>query len=145
LRLHPKNDREEFTEYLSSFDQISEGGSSLEFIFCADLVVGMTSMILTEAALLGRPTVSIVPRRIERDWLPTIAMGVTKSCTTRAEILEIFSEELEACAPDANALDLGLPKSSTERVCRLIASVMEKRVPGHEPSLVLDEKRLNSQ
>jgi len=145
LRLHPKNDREDFAEFLSNFDLISEGGSSLEVVFCGDLIVGMTSVILTEAALLGRATVSIVPRLSERDWLPTIAMGITKTCTTSKEILEVFSDELEAHQPDATALDLGLPKDSTERVCRLIASVLDQGILDHEPRFSLDANRLNSQ
>jgi hypothetical protein len=124
LRLHPKNNQEEFTEYLSSFDQISEGGSSLELVFCADLVVGMTSIILIEAALLGRPTISITPRSLERDWLPTIGLGITTSCTNRGELVEALGKSPTETAPDDKILAFGLPAQSAEKVCQLITSVL---------------------
>lgn len=71
---------------LTEFDFISSGGSPLELIYAADLVVGLTSMLLLEAALLGKPTLSIVPRRGEMDFLPTIRMGITPCVTTREQL-----------------------------------------------------------
>lgn len=86
LRLHPKDTRDDYKTYLDEFDFISSGGSPLELIYAADLVVGLTSMLLLEAALLGKPTLSIVPRRGEMDFLPTIRMGITPCVTTREQL-----------------------------------------------------------
>src|SRR5262249_44741353 len=61
LRLHPKNTKDEFAAYEGEFDAISAGGAPHELIYAADVVVGMTTMLLVEATLLGRPTLSIVP------------------------------------------------------------------------------------
>jgi hypothetical protein len=44
----------------STFD-----GDRLEIVAAADLVVGMRSMLLYEAALVGRPVVSVQPQRLE--------------------------------------------------------------------------------
>jgi hypothetical protein len=90
LRLHPKNTREEFAAYLGEFDEVSQGGSALEILAAVDLVVGMTSMLLMEAALLGRPTLSIVPRPEEKAWLPGIAAGLIQCTTTRQELCELL-------------------------------------------------------
>ena len=70
LRLHPKDRMDDFRAYAGEFDHIDHASSPLELVFCADLVVGMTSMLLMEAALLRRRTLSIVPRAVEKDWLP---------------------------------------------------------------------------
>lgn len=85
LRLHPKNILKEFDNYLNSFNLVSQGGVPLELIYAADAVVGMSSMLLLEAALLGRPTLSILPRLCEKEWLPTTRTGLTPCATTRSE------------------------------------------------------------
>lgn len=69
LRLHPKNVPADFDRYLDEVDQISSGGDPLEMVYAADAVVGMTSRLLSDAAALGVPTLSIVPRQSERSWL----------------------------------------------------------------------------
>jgi hypothetical protein len=86
LRLHPKNELSEFAGYMDEFDQISREQPMLDMIFASDCVIGMTSMLLLEAALLGRPTFSIVPKEEERDWLPSIRAGLTPCASTRDEI-----------------------------------------------------------
>lgn len=83
LRLHPKNTRDEFGTLLDEFDGISQAGTPLEMVFACDLVCGMTTMLLYEAALLGRPTLAILPRAAEGAWLPTIAAGITPAAITR--------------------------------------------------------------
>lgn len=88
LRLHPKNTVDEFAEYLNEFNQVSKDEPPLELVYVADLVVGMTTMLLFEAALMGRPTLSIVPRVVERDWLPSIRMGITPCAMTRRDLME---------------------------------------------------------
>jgi len=86
LRLHPKNALEDFAPYLCEFDHVSSGGSPLELVYVSDLVVGMTSMLLFEATLLGCQTLSIVPREVEKEWLPSIHMHITTCVTTREQL-----------------------------------------------------------
>ena len=94
LRLHPKDAPVDYSSYLDEFDQVDSGGSPLELLYAADLVVGMTSMLLLEAALMGRPTLSIVPRLIEKEWLPSIRMGVTPCVTTRKQLRSALADLL---------------------------------------------------
>lgn len=86
LRLHPKNTLREFTPYLPAFDAVSHGGMPYELVYSADLVVGMTTMLLFEAALMGRATLSIVPRPVEQTWLPCLQAGLVPCVTTRAAL-----------------------------------------------------------
>ncbi|MBN2124008.1 MAG: hypothetical protein JW821_06930 [Deltaproteobacteria bacterium] len=86
LRLHPKEHRGDFTAYLDRFDRVSQREPVLEVIFASDFVVGLTSTLLLEACLVGRPTLSILPREAEREWLPTVRAGLTRCATTREEL-----------------------------------------------------------
>ena len=86
LRIHPKDTASDFAAYGSELDLISQGGSPLELIYAADLVVGMTSMLLTEAVLMGKKTLSIIPIGAERDWEPSVRNGITPCVTTREEL-----------------------------------------------------------
>jgi len=86
LRLHPKNEPEEFGAYLAEFDQISREEPALEMVFAGDCVFGITTMLLLEATLMERPTFSIVPRDVEKGWLPSVRAGLTCSASTREEI-----------------------------------------------------------
>lgn len=96
LRLHPKNEPGEFAGYMEEFDQISREQPVLDMIFASDCVIGMTSMLLLEAAILGRPTFSIVPKKEERDWLPSIRAGLTACASTRDEIRILLKDFLES-------------------------------------------------
>ena len=86
LRRHPKERETELTEYGGSFDAISAGGDPLPLIFVADLVVGLSSMLLMESFLLGVPTLSVLPRAAERDWLPITRNGTVACATTRMQL-----------------------------------------------------------
>lgn len=126
LRLHPKNTLDEFTAYLDEFDLVSRGGSPLELIYVADLVVGMTTMLLMEAALLGRPTLAIVPRMVEKTWLPTIGAGVTTCATRSMEVREQLSNVLSgAIKPDTAAVDRLIPFDSSGRVIGFIERLLD--------------------
>jgi hypothetical protein len=88
LRLHPKNTQEELAQFHGRFDAVSEGGSALDLVFAADAVVGMTSILLAEAAIVGRPVLAILPRPMEYEWLPSIVRGQIPFATTRVQVQE---------------------------------------------------------
>jgi len=94
LRLHPKDHPDDFDTYAGYFDRIDYQSPPLELTFCADLVVGMTSMLLMEAAILGRKTLSIVPRQLEKDWLPTVRRGTTPCVMNRADLTRALNSLL---------------------------------------------------
>jgi hypothetical protein len=63
VRPHPRDEVAKFKPYLSVDSPrtiISRAGSSAEAILAADAVVGITSMLLVEAAALNRPSISLV-------------------------------------------------------------------------------------
>jgi hypothetical protein len=87
LRLHPRNSEDDFAPYRKEFAMISKGGSPLEAVYAADLVVGMTSLLMEEAALLGTQVLSVLPRAREKTWLSAIEDGTIPCVTTRKRTL----------------------------------------------------------
>lgn len=100
LRLHPRNKVEDFPQtLLKDFDSISQHQVPIKLLCAADLVAGMTSMMLLEAAICDTPTLSIVPIKQEGDWLPTVAAGATTLVSTREELTDFFSQPLPTKSP----------------------------------------------
>jgi hypothetical protein len=115
LRLHPKNHRDDFSAYLPEFDRVSAGESPLELLYAADLVVGLTSMLMLEAILLRRPALAILPRLSEREWLPSPCAGRVVCAVTRGEVdsalAVLLAGGLPSCAGDAPVPHDSLPRA----------------------------------
>ncbi|MBT8003942.1 MAG: hypothetical protein HN578_13605 [Rhodospirillales bacterium] len=121
LRLHPKNTRQEYSVYASEIDHISDSGSPLDVCFAADLVVGMTSILLIEAAILGRPTLSIIPRDVEKNWLDSIELGLTKVATSRDELHQAISQFMKDWPKETdNRVDEVINFGSTDRIAKFL-------------------------
>lgn len=123
LRLHPKNQREDFAPYLGEFDCVSKDESPLELVYAADLVVGMTSMILIEAALMSRPTLSVIPRLSEIEWLPSTGLGIVRATTReqlRSALERLLSEPPRTSARLNEGLMVGSLKCTVDTIEKLL-------------------------
>ena len=117
LRLHPKNAPSDFVAHFAAFNSVSKTEPALTLLHAADAVVGMTSMLMIEAALLNRPTLAIFPRAEEVQWLPTIAAGITSYATDRAGIAKQLDRLIsDLRPPDAAVVDKLFPPGALERV-----------------------------
>jgi len=126
LRLHPKHAPCDLAPYYSSFDGVSRNESSLEVVYAADAVIGMTSMIMIEAALLERPTLAILPRAVEKDWLPTIAAGVTPCALDRSALQHELRRIIhEPQAPDPEIIDKLFPAHALDGVVAALAALLQ--------------------
>ena len=125
LRLHPKNAVEDFAPYRGACDAVSAGGQPYELVYAADLVVGMTTMLLVEAALLGCSVLSVVPRAVERAWLPQLADDLVLCVTTRGALRRALAERLghALVKRPATSPDPGEP-SAVSRVVDLLAALL---------------------
>ena len=123
LRLHPKNKLADFGRLAEEFDFLSEGGSPLPLVYAADQIVGMTSMLMLEAALMLRPTLAVLPRRTESNWLPTISAGITDFASTREELVKALAASLppsKKLRPQVEAL---FPRNSTRHVVAVLTQI----------------------
>jgi hypothetical protein len=126
LRLHPKDVSEDYTKYLDEFDLISSGGSPFELIYAADLVVGLTTMLMLESALLGKLTLSVVPRTAETNWLPTVRAGVTPCVTTRENLRTTLADLLNDNSRMSSAnIDDVIPFGSLQKTVDFVERLLE--------------------
>ena len=86
LRLHPKESEYPLAGWASEFDYVSTNENPSAVVGVADLVIGMSSMLLNQAYWKGRKCVSILPKAMEKNWLPITRDGHIDVLTKRGEI-----------------------------------------------------------
>lgn len=132
LRLHPRNQESDFLAYESDC-RLHSGGDPLELICASDLVVGMTSMLLLEAAIAGIPTLSIVPNIEEAQWLPTVAAGATPCATTKDQIaaaLQDWYQSAGAKEDQTRAAEQWFEPGALERIAAFVKAKVNERREG---------------
>ncbi|MCC7250947.1 hypothetical protein [Hyphomicrobium sp.] len=122
VRLHPKSERSEFSALESEIADFSAGGDPLIVCASADLVVGMTSSLLEESALMGCRTLSIVPRPVEAKWLSAVADGLIPCVSERSDLRQVIPGLLFG-PPPKPALHLDGPLA-VEAIARHIEQVV---------------------
>lgn len=122
LRLHPKDRAADYVRYADRIDQVSAEEPAIEIVFAADLVVGMSTMLLAEAAILGRPVLSVLPRESERAWLPAEIGPQLPWASSRPGIRRAIRQMIEG----ARAIDL--PAFAPDRAARRAAREVVKTV-----------------
>lgn len=74
IKLHPRENKKIYQELLEKYKRIrslliTTELSPEECIIIADLVVGMTSVMMTQAYILNRPCISFQPNTKKLDWM----------------------------------------------------------------------------
>lgn len=128
LRLHPKDRLDDYEPLQREFDAVSIGGDPAEVVAAADGVVGITSTLLMEAALLGSPTGAIVPYVGECQRLPMLAAGAIPWTARAEEVTPLLAWVLaqpRGCAD--TALDRLYPPGATATLTALLRQLLESR------------------
>ncbi len=94
FRMHPNSYKEDFEPNINEFDHICNSGNPYELILDSDIVVGMSSMLLLEAALIGKPTLSILPDPDELSWMPNNLEGNTHVVQTRDSLDDYWNMQI---------------------------------------------------
>ena len=132
IRPHP---REVVSEWASPDEavlsvQTSTIGEGLDVAMAADLVTGMTTVLLVEACLAGCLVASLQPGLSRDDPLPTNRLGASKAVYSEA-VLESVTEEL-LYSPTARSTVLGRAatlqqdRAAAANVERLILSLIDQ-------------------
>jgi hypothetical protein len=128
LRPHPKDAPDDYRDYLKYFDCVDTTSSPLELVYCADLIVSATSMLLQEAAIMGRPVLSILPRPEEKEWLQGVRTGIIPFVTTRDELETILAQFLREGATVQTIPHPGFVYGSTQHVLSFIEFLLEDNI-----------------
>jgi hypothetical protein len=93
VRLHPKEDIADFSDYQDEVMSFSQDDDPLRGTYFSDGVVGMSSTLLLEVAAMGVPAISVVPREIERCWVPQ-SKSINIPVVTKRENISIALQSL---------------------------------------------------
>ena len=93
LRLHPNSNLDDFMPVANEFNSFSIEDDPYQLCISSTYVLGMTSMLLLEAELLGVRTASILPDINEKEWMPNLTLGTTSVLNCREEIDKFWSEK----------------------------------------------------
>ena len=99
VRLHPKNTLAEFRDYRDEVDQFSADGDPLELLWTADLVIGMTSMLVQESVWLGKRTIAVLPEELDRTRLSVLSNGEVRVVERKEHLIEVMQEFKEDIWP----------------------------------------------
>lgn len=86
VRLHPREDAADYANYIEMIDGFTQGNDPYEEIYFSDGIVGLSSTLLVEAAAMGVPVLSILPREKECDWVPQMDGIEITTVTKHSEI-----------------------------------------------------------
>jgi hypothetical protein len=127
VRLHPKNTSADFDRWAREIDRFSDQDLTadvLEMLFAADLVVGLTTILITEAALAGCHTLSVIPRPEEAAWLPSIGFGLTPCASNREDLNDALESALcgdvAVAQPELDSISSGALERLADMVCALV-------------------------
>lgn len=97
IKLHPKNADSDYDAYRAEVDAVSRG-DPFEVMYASDVCVGMTSIFLFEAAVMGTPTLSATPCAAEWRWLASVELGLTQTACERESLRTRLGELLDEAA-----------------------------------------------
>lgn len=127
VRLHPKNTVEEFADFEGEISQLSVGGTPYGLIYSCDLVVGMSSFLLSEALALGSPVLSVVPRQQEKEWLQAAKSGALTCVFKREDLQAVIRgvvDEQRSLLAGADCDSYSGPLDSAQRMLQAVKKVI---------------------
>ena len=148
LRLHPKTPASLYAAYDAEIAAVNAGGSAHAAAFAANLVVGLSTSLLAEAALMGSAVLSILPRNSEVQWLTGGENGPVPHVTTRDALCGALAHALTDPAGFMAARAAAPPRfAAAGRIARALAAVARDEPPAPDGTLpylppVLETPRL---
>ena len=128
LRLHPKEPKGKYKEYLEPRVRRADEPTLEEALSKSGLIIGMSSPVLIQAAAAGKKVLSYEPELLGNDPLVSNRVGVT----TRIESKEALADALVAYAIGkwdfkTRSLREVWPKGATERVVEVVHALVAKK------------------
>jgi hypothetical protein len=126
VRLHPKSDKSDYLSLSSEIDEFNSSNNAHELIFCADLIIGMTSILLMEAFLLGKKVISVIPKNSEIDWAPPKLID-NVTCVYNLKDLENSIDKVLIKQEGFQRKKIVKQKPSKETILRFIDKILQSK------------------
>ncbi|GLR12921.1 hypothetical protein GCM10007907_17110 [Chitinimonas prasina] len=123
VRSHPRECMSDWRSRLAphAWARLAEGDNGRDWVLAADGVLGMNSMLLQEACLLGKSVMSYQPGLIGPDVLPANRHGWSTAVTRRAGFATQLAGWLDTLPPSSAPLPDG---QATERLGMLVLELL---------------------
>lgn len=139
VKLHPENHESDFATLLDDFSDYQHGitfvGTTLsgrEAVLAADLVVGMSSVLLFESILLGLPTMSMQLGARRKDLCAAVNLGaiplICSIAEARAAMAQVLFEETRRLDWLDTQMSIKQEPDAAQRVVRTILSSIQGEV-----------------
>ena len=136
VKTHPKAKPAKFADFLANSvfpATLVEGIATEALIQAADIMIGMTSIVLIQGVLLGKKVLSYQPDLIGRDALITSRMGLTETVKDRVRLettLEAMLNDNIGCMYTQAALpEIWQDGCAVERITALIDESLREPKP----------------
>jgi RimJ/RimL family protein N-acetyltransferase len=145
LRLHPKTPAGLYAAYDGDIAAVSAGGDALSAIFAADLVVGLSTALLAEAAVMGAAALSILPRISEAQWLTGGEQGPVPHVATRDALFGALAHALTDPAGFMAARSAAfLRAGAAGRIARALVAAAAGNTPAPDGTLPYAPPRIET-
>ncbi|MEQ8504112.1 MAG: GNAT family N-acetyltransferase [Rhodospirillales bacterium] len=135
LRLHPKTSPHLYSTYTDEIAAVSSGGSAYPALCAADLVVGLSTALLTEAAVMGLPVLSVLPRKTEAQWLAG-GSEMVPYVSTRDALRTVMASALDDPKTFMAGQSAGFARTgAAPRIARALAKIAAGKQPAPDGSL----------
>jgi len=123
IRPHPRECLSAWRSRLAPYAwaRLAEGGDGRDWVLAADGVLGMSSMLLQEACLLGKSVMSYQPGLTGPDVLPANQLGWSTVLSSRAGFATQLAGWLDTLPPSSAPLPDG---QATERLGKLVLELL---------------------
>lgn len=127
VRNHPKEDPDSFSKYISKNQKniiVDNSSDVFELVKMANLVVGMSSMLLIESAILGKNILSVQIGISKKDPFILNRMGITSNITNRIDLGRMLLSYINK----ENAVNITFPyiKSASVNIVNEVKKNYEK-------------------
>ncbi|MDP2629329.1 MAG: hypothetical protein Q8P45_01295 [Candidatus Harrisonbacteria bacterium] len=122
IHLHPREKRDKYRAFLSKAVCLSQKESLEEELSAAELIIGMNSTVLFQAAMAGKKVLSYQPHLKASDTLISNRLGLTELIQDRAALAKKIHETLNGGG--GRNKQRVYPQDATEKVLGVINKIV---------------------
>lgn len=123
VQVHPRDDMARFRAYADHVDDIRQGGDVQNSILAADVVMGMTSSLLFEAAVAGLPAIAVLVTRKEDGLLPDVVRPYLNVVFDRKILRREIHRALDRKVFEKKTTRTALEKARNQFDCFVVSAV----------------------
>ena len=113
IRPHPSEKSEKFDRYVDSGIRVDDETSIEELLSRAGLVIGMTSVVLFQAAIAGKRVISYQPNLKSKDFSVVGEFGLGQLATGESELRDLFKKYSSGIFPESRkSFDMTVPHAT---------------------------------